>query len=341
MNILVTGGAGYIGSHTAVELINHKHTVIIVDNFSNSSPEAIERLQAITGQEIPFYEGDVCDKGLLQKIFEEHQIDAAIHFAGLKAVGESVEKPLAYYRNNIDSSLALCEVMQEKGVKKLIFSSSATVYGEPEELPLKETSRTGQGITNPYGQTKYMIEQILRDVVVADASWQITSLRYFNPIGAHESGKIGEDPNDIPNNLMPYITQVAVGRLEKLHVFGNDYGTPDGTGVRDYIHVVDLAKGHVAALEHMKPSGRMEVYNLGTGHGVSVLEMIHAFEKASGKEVPYDIVARRPGDVASCYADASNAAHELNWHTEKTLEEACVDSWRWQSQNPDGYKPKA
>ena len=341
MNILVTGGAGYIGSHTVVELISHKHMVVIVDNFSNSSPEAIKRLQEITGKDIPFYEGDVRDKGLLQKIFEEHQIDAAIHFAGLKAVGESVEKPLAYYRNNIDSSLALCEVMQEKGVKKLIFSSSATVYGEPEELPLKETSRTGQGITNPYGQTKYMIEQILRDVVIADASWQITSLRYFNPIGAHESGKIGEDPNDIPNNLMPYITQVAVGRLEKLHVFGNDYDTSDGTGVRDYIHVVDLAKGHVAALEHMKPSGHMEVYNLGTGRGVSVLEMIHAFEKASGKRIPYDISPRRPGDVASCYADASKAAHELVWHTEKTLEEACADSWRWQSQNPNGYKFKA
>ncbi len=337
MNILVTGGAGYIGSHTVIELINTNHDVVIVDNFYNSSPEAIERLNQMTGRELPFYEGDVRDKELLRTIFHENAIDAVIHFAGLKAVGESVEKPLAYYRANIDSSLSLCEVMQEEGVKKLLFSSSAVVYGDPEELPLRETSRTGVGLTNPYGQTKYMIEQILRDLTISDPSWEITSLRYFNPIGAHESGKIGEDPNDIPNNLMPYITQVAVGRLEKLRVFGNDYDTVDGTGVRDYIHVVDLAKGHVAALDHMK-NGEMSVYNLGTGSGVSVLEMVHAFEQASGKSIPYEIVGRRPGDVASCYADASKAAQELHWQTTKTLEEACADSWRWQSQNPNGYK---
>jgi UDP-glucose 4-epimerase len=337
MNILVTGGAGYIGSHTVIELIRNNHSVVIIDNFSNSCPEAIKRLNQITGQEISFYDGDVCKKEVLRTVFKENTIDAVIHFAGLKAVGESVEKPLAYYRNNIDSSLSLCEVMQESGVKKLIFSSSATVYGNPEKVPLRETSRTGVGITNPYGQTKYMIEQILRDVAVADPQWEITSLRYFNPIGAHESGMIGEDPNDIPNNLMPYITQVAVGRLDKLHVFGDDYDTPDGTGVRDYIHVVDLAKGHVAALNHMK-SGEMSVYNLGTGSGVSVLETIHAFEKVSGKTIQYDITARRAGDIATCYADASKAERELNWHTEKTLEEACADSWHWQSKNPNGYK---
>ncbi|HSW74351.1 MAG TPA: UDP-glucose 4-epimerase GalE [Candidatus Saccharimonadales bacterium] len=338
MNILVTGGAGYIGSHTAVELIKQNHSVVIVDNFSNSSPEAVKRLQEITGKTIPFYEGDVRDKKLLRKIFDEHIVDAAIHFAGLKAVDKSVREPLNYYRNNIDSSLSLCEVMQEKGVKKLIFSSSATVYGDPAELPLKETSSTGKGITNPYGQTKYMIEQILSDVVMADREWAITALRYFNPIGAHASGRIGEDPNDIPNNLTPYIAQVAVGRLKKLHVFGNDYDTPDGTGVRDYIHVVDLAKGHVAALEHMKPSGKLEIYNLGTGKGISVFEMVKAFEKACGKRIPYIVDARRPGDVASCYADAIKAARELGWRTEKTLEQACADSWRWQSQNPNGYK---
>ncbi|HEX6462589.1 MAG TPA: UDP-glucose 4-epimerase GalE [Candidatus Saccharimonadales bacterium] len=337
MKILVTGGAGYIGSHTVIALCANGHYVVIVDNFSNSSPETITRIQKIAGKDIPYYSSDVRDKALLERIFDEHQIDAAIHFAGLKAVGESVEKPLSYYRNNIDSSLTLCEVMQKKGVKKLIFSSSATVYGDPDELPLKETSRTGLGITNPYGQTKYMIEQILRDLAIADNSWEITSLRYFNPIGAYESGTIGEDPHDIPNNLMPYITQVAVGKLPKLSVFGNDYDTSDGTGVRDYVHVVDLAKGHVAALEHMKPSGQMEVYNLGTGNGVSVLEMIHAFEEASGQEITYEVVGRRPGDVASCYADASKADKELGWHTEKTLGEACADSWRWQSQNPDGY----
>lgn len=338
MNILVTGGAGYIGTHTIIELIKHGHTAVIVDNFSNSSPEAIKRVNELTGQTTPFYEGDVQNKKLLRKVFEECDIDAIIHFAGLKSVGESVAKPLSYYRNNIDSSLALCEAAQEKGVKRLIFSSSATVYGVPEELPLRETSRTGVNVPNPYGQTKCMIEQILRDLVVADKSWQIISLRYFNPIGAHESGKIGEDPKDIPNNLLPYITQVAVGKLKKLRVFGDDYDTPDGTGVRDYIHVTDLAKGHVAALEHLRTSDQMQVYNLGTGNGISVFEMIHAFQVASGKQIPYEVVARRPGDVASCYADVTKARQELGWHTEKTIEEACADSWRWQSQNPNGYR---
>lgn len=338
MNILVTGGAGYIGSHTIVELYAKGHTVVVADNFSNSSPEAIRRVERIVGQDIPVYEIDVCKASALAKIFDEHAIDAVIHFAGLKAVGESVAKPLEYYRNNIDSSLALCEVMRDKGVRKLIFSSSATVYGTPDELPLKETSRVGIGITNPYGQTKFMIEQILRDVAASDDSWEIIALRYFNPIGAHESGTIGEDPGGIPNNLMPYISQVAVGKLEKLRVFGNDYNTPDGTAIRDYIHVVDLAKGHVAALEHDKSTGELVTYNLGTGNGVSVLEAVTAFEKASGKPVPYEIVDRRPGDVESCYADATKAGNELGWHAEKTLEDACRDAWKWQSQNPNGYQ---
>jgi UDP-glucose 4-epimerase len=337
VNILVTGGAGYIGSHTIVELVKHGHSAIVIDNFSNSKPTSIERLNEITSQTISCYQGDVRDKAVLRTIFNENHIDAVIHFAGLKAVDESVSQPLAYYDNNLESSLSLCEVMQEKDVKKLIFSSSAAVYGQPEELPVRETSRTGPGITNPYGYTKYMIEQILRDIVSADPSWMVTTLRYFNPIGAHESGKIGEDPHGAPDNLTPYISQVAVGTLERLRIFGNDYDTPDGTGVRDYIHVVDLAKGHVAALEHMRTSGHMEVFNLGTGKGVSVFEMVHAFEKASGKTIPYDIVARRPGDVASCYADVTKARNELQWHAEKTLEEACADSWRWQSQNPNGY----
>lgn len=338
MNILVTGGAGYIGSHTTIQLASHGHTIICVDNLSNSSVEALERVEKIIGQAVKFYQGDVCDRDLLRRIFDENTIDAVIHFAGLKAVGESVAKPLAYYSNNIDSSLALCEVMQEKGVRKLIFSSSATVYGTPDELPLRETSRVGIGITNPYGQTKFMIEQILRDLVVADNSWEITSLRYFNPVGAHESGTIGEDPQGIPNNLLPFISQVAVGKLKELSVFGNDYNTPDGTAIRDYIHVTDLAKGHVAALEHLKPSSEMQVYNLGTGHGVSVLEMISAFEAASGKHIAYKIVGRRAGDVESCYAYVSKAEAELGWKAEKTLQEACADSWRWQSQNPNGYK---
>lgn len=337
MKVLVTGGAGYIGSHTVVELLDAGHEVVVADNLSNSSQESLRRVEKITGKAVPFVKLDVVDKTALAKVFNEYPIDSVIHFAGLKAVGESVAKPLAYYRNNIDSTLSLCEVMQDKAVKKLIFSSSTTVYGTPEELPLKETSRTGVGITNPYGQTKFMIEQILRDVVVADPSWQITSLRYFNPIGAHESGLIGEDPNGIPNNLMPYIAQVAVGKLNKLSIFGEDYATPDGTGVRDYIHVVDLAKGHLAALEHLSKPGELAVYNLGTGHGTSVLEAIAAFEKAAGKDIRYKVAPRRPGDVAECYADASKAKAELSWQSEKSFEDAVRDAWRWQSQNPNGF----
>lgn len=335
MHILVTGGAGYIGSHTIIELIADNHSIVAVDNLSNSSQESLRRVEKITGTSIPFYNLDVCNADDLGNVFKEHPFDAVIHFAGLKSVGQSVSQPLEYYRNNIDSTLVLVELMKKHNVKKLVFSSSATVYGEPSELPLKETSRVGVGITNPYGQTKFMIEQILRDVSVSDSSMEITLLRYFNPVGAHESGLIGEDPNDIPNNLLPYVSQVAVGKLEKVNVFGNDYDTPDGTGVRDYIHVVDLARGHVAAINHSAPS--VATYNLGTGKGVSVLELITAFGRAADKEIPYQIVDRRPGDVAACYADSSKANQELNWHTEKTIEQACEDSWRWQSQNPDGY----
>lgn len=335
MNILVTGGAGYIGSHTIIELIANGHQVVVADNLSNSSPESLKRVEKIVNQTIPFYEIDIRDKSALEKLFTDHQFDAVIHFAGLKAVGESVQKPLEYYSNNLDSTLALLTIMKQFNVKKLVFSSSATVYGNPSELPLKETSQVGIGITNPYGQTKFIIEQILKDLAVSDKTFEITILRYFNPIGAHESGTIGEDPNDTPNNLMPYITQVAVGKLEKVSIFGDDYDTPDGTGVRDYIHVVDLAKGHVSALNHIKPG--INIYNLGTGRGVSVLELISALSKASNKEIPYQIVDRRPGDVASCYASADKAKTELNWQAEKTLDQACVDSWRWQSNNPSGY----
>jgi UDP-glucose 4-epimerase len=335
MKILVTGGAGYIGSHTIIELLKKGHDVVIVDNLSNSNPEVLNRLKTITGQQLPFYEFDLRNKAKLDGVFDEHTFDAVIHFAGLKSVGQSVTKPLEYYTNNLDSTLVLLEVMQKHDVKKLVFSSSATVYGTPEELPLKETSRTGVGITNPYGQTKFMIEQILRDLYVSDNSWEITLLRYFNPVGAHESGLIGEDPNDIPNNLLPYVSQVAVGKLEKVSVFGDDYDTVDGTGVRDYIHVVDLAHGHVAALDHSKPGAK--AYNLCTGQGTSVLELIAAFGKAAGKDIPYQVVPRRAGDVASCYASPAKANTELDWHAEKTIEEACVDSWRWQSQNPNGF----
>lgn len=336
MNILVTGGAGYIGSHTTIELINNGHRVIVVDNLANSSPESIKRVEKITNSQIPFYEIDVRDKKALEEVFLNNQIDAVIHFAGLKAVGESVAKPLEYYENNIDSTLCLLKVMQKFSVKKLIFSSSATVYGTPLELPLLETSRVGVGITNPYGQTKFMIEQILSDLAHANPSLEITALRYFNPIGAHESGLIGEDPNGIPNNLLPYISQVAIGKLEKVNVFGNDYDTPDGTGVRDYIHVVDLARGHVAALDHMKPG--FETYNLGTGVGVSVLELISAFSKACDKDIPYQIADRRAGDIASCYASSQKAEQELGWIAQKTIDDACADSWRWQSKNPNGYE---
>jgi len=337
MNILLTGGAGYIGSHTIIELIKNGDTVIVVDNLVNSSKEALSRVEIITGTTIPFYELDVRDKAGLSAIFDGHAIDAIIHFAGLKSVGQSVSNPLEYYSNNIDSTLVLLAVAKEHNVKKFVFSSSATVYGLPEELPLKETNRIGVGITNPYGQTKFMIEQILKDMSVADENFEVTLLRYFNPVGADQSGLIGEDPSDIPNNILPYISQVAVGKLEKVSVFGGDYDTVDGTGVRDYIHVVDLAKGHVAALKHSIPG--VEAYNLCTGKGVSVLELIAAFGKAAGKDIPYTIVDRRAGDVASCYASPEKANNAIGWFAEKTIDEACADSWKWQSQNPNGYTP--
>ncbi len=335
MNILLTGGAGYIGSHTAVELLNAGHSVIIIDNLSNSSFEAVRRVEKITGKAIPFYEFDVCDKEKLNDVFKQNKIDGVIHFAGLKAVGESVSNPIAYYRNNIDTTLTLVEVMKNNGVGKLVFSSSATVYGQAEAPPLTEESRVGIGITNPYGWTKYMNEVILSDLVHADKGFEVTLLRYFNPVGAHESGMIGEDPSDIPNNLLPYVSQTAIGKHEKVSVFGNDYDTIDGTGVRDYIHVVDLAKGHLAALSHSAPGVRS--YNLGTGTGTSVLELIAAFSKAAGREVPYQIVNRRPGDVAACYASPAKAEAEIGWKAEKTIDQACKDSWRWQSNNPNGY----
>lgn len=335
MNILVTGGAGYIGSHTLIELLDNGHTPIVVDNLSNSNRESLKRVEKIVNKTIVFHELDVRDKEKLSEVFSLYSFDAIIHFAGLKAVGQSVSQPLEYYDNNINSTLVLLELAREHRVKKFIFSSSATVYGTPDELPLKETSRVGFGITNPYGQTKFMLEQILKDVSVSDKDFEVTLLRYFNPVGAHSSGTIGEDPNDIPNNLLPYISQVAVGKLERVSVFGGDYDTIDGTGVRDYIHVIDLAKGHVAALNHSK-SG-VSTYNLCTGEGTSVLELIAAFAQASGKDIPYAIVDRRPGDVAACFASPEKANKELEWSATKSIKEACVDSWRWQSQNPDGY----
>ena len=336
MNILVTGGAGYIGSHTLIELIEAGYTPVVVDNLSNSSPEALKRVEKITGAKIPFHKLDLRNEEELKKVFAKHKFDAIIHFAGLKAVGESVKKPLEYYSNNIDSTLSTLKLALQYKVPKFIFSSSATVYGTPEELPLEETSRTGVGITNPYGQTKYLIEQILQDVVAANPNLQVTILRYFNPVGAHKSGLIGEDPNGLPNNLLPYVSQVAVGKLPEVGVFGDDYDTPDGTGVRDYIHVVDLAKGHVAALKSAQNG--VSVYNLGTGQGTSVLELINAFSKAAGKPIPYAIKPRRPGDIASCYASGNKALSELGWKTELTINDACRDSWRWQSGNPDGYE---
>lgn len=335
MNILVTGGAGYIGTHTLIELISAGHSPVVVDNLSNSSEEAVRRVEKIVGAEIPFYKVTVQDEPAMRAVFEQQPFDAIIHFAGLKAVGESVAKPLEYYKNNLDSTLVLLDLAKEFGVKKFIFSSSATVYGTPEELPLKETSRVGVGITNPYGRTKYMLEEVLKDVAVSDPSFEITLLRYFNPVGAHESGTIGEDPSDIPNNLLPYVSQVAVGKLDHVNVFGNDYDTIDGTGVRDYIHVVDLARGHVAALDHSKAG--VSIYNLATGKGTSVLELIAAFSRSAGKEIPYEIVARRPGDIASCYASPELAEQELGWKAEFTIQQACDSSWKWQSQNPNGY----
>ncbi|MGB3024019.1 MAG: UDP-glucose 4-epimerase GalE [Candidatus Saccharimonadales bacterium] len=335
MNILVTGGAGYIGSHTTVELMQAGHTVIIVDNLSNSSEESVNRIAEITGTRPLLYRLDVQDREGLSAIFKDNTPDCVIHFAGLKAVGESVEQPLTYYRNNIDSTLTLLDVMQQHEVRSLIFSSSATVYGSAP-VPYSESSSTGQGITNPYGWTKFMIEQIIRDHAAATPGAQYTLLRYFNPVGAHESGRIGEDPSGIPNNLVPYIAQVAVGKREQLSVFGNDYPTPDGTCRRDYIHVVDLARGHVAALSHLRPG--VSTYNLGTGTPTSVLDMIHAFERACGHTIPYVIAPRRTGDLPEFYADARLAKTELNWHATKTIDDMCADTWRWQSQNPNGYK---
>ncbi len=335
MAILVTGGAGYIGSHTCVELLNAGYEIIVVDNFSNSKPEVLTRVKEITGKDVPFHEVDLLDREDLEEIFSRNEIEAVIHFAGLKAVGESVSIPLKYYHNNITGTLILCEVMKKYDVKNLVFSSSATVYGMPETVPISEDFPLSA--TNPYGRTKLMIEEILRDIYVSDHDWSIALLRYFNPIGAHESGRIGEDPNGIPNNLMPFITQIAVGKLQELQVFGNDYPTVDGTGVRDYIHVVDLAKGHLKALEKILPTSGVEAYNLGTGTGYSVLEIVSAFEKASGVEIPHKIVDRRPGDVAICYADPSKAKTELGWAAEHGIEDMCRDSWRWQKNNPNGY----
>ena len=336
MNVLVTGGAGYIGSHACVELIEKGHRPVVVDNLCNSSAKCLDRVEEICGVKLPFYEGDVRDEALLERIFAEHAIDCVIHFAGLKAVGESVSKPLAYYDNNLTSTMTLCRVMAKCGVKKIVFSSSATVYSADNTMPLSEQSRTG-GCTNPYGWTKYMCEQILRDLAKADPDWSVVLLRYFNPVGAHISGRIGEHPNGIPNNLMPYITQTAVGKRAKLSVFGNDYPTHDGTGVRDYIHVVDLARGHVAAIDYMQEHRGESVFNLGTGKGYSVLDMVHAFEQANGVPVPYEIGPRRPGDVATCYADPTKSRQELGWQAQLELTDMCRDSWNWQSKNPNGF----
>lgn len=337
MKILVTGGAGFIGSHTCVELLNAGYEIVVVDNLYNSSEKSLDRVRELTGKDFSFYPFDIRDKENMRKIFEDHKIDACIHFAGLKAVGESVRKPLEYYDNNIGGTLALCEVMREYGCKKIVFSSSATVYGSSNISPLKEDMKTG-GTTNPYGTTKYMIEIILDDFHKGDNEWAVTLLRYFNPIGAHKSGRIGENPNGIPNNLMPYITQVAIGKLPYLNIFGDDYDTHDGTGVRDYIHVVDLAIGHVKAVEKiLKDEPSVNVYNLGTGNGYSVLDIVKAFEQASGQKIEYKIAPRRPGDLDVCYSDASKAFNELGWKAERGLLEMCEDSWRWQSGNPNGF----
>ncbi len=336
MKILVTGGAGYIGSHTCVELLNLGYEVVVIDNLCNSNPESLRRVEELTGKSVTFYEGDVRDEALLEKIFGENQISCVIHFAGLKAVGESVSLPWKYYDNNLNSTLVLTKVMEKAGVQKLIFSSSATVYTADNEMPLRESSRTGN-CTNPYGWTKYMTEQILSGLSVADPKWSICLLRYFNPIGAHKSGRIGEDPRGIPNNLMPYITQVAVGRRQELSVYGNDYDTHDGTGVRDYIHVVDLAKGHVAAVKYVLENDGCEVFNLGTGTGYSVLDMVNTFREVNNVALPYRITERRPGDIGTCYADPAKSAEKLGWKAEKSLADMCRDSWNWQKNNPMGY----
>ncbi len=340
--ILVTGGAGYIGSHTLIELSDAGFDFIVLDNLSNSSVEAIKRVEKIINKKIDFIKGDIRDKELLKKIFKENKIDSVIHFAGLKAVGESVEKPLEYYENNVCGTISLLEVMKKFDVKKFVFSSSATVYGEPKKIPVTEDMPTGQGITNPYGRSKYMIEEILKDLFISDNSFKIAILRYFNPVGAHESGDIGEDPNGIPNNLMPFISQVAVGKLPKLRVFGGDYPTKDGTGVRDFIHVVDLANAHVKAIEYLNTHKLNEplIVNLGTGKGYSVLEMVKAFEKSSGVKIPYEIVDRRPGDIAEIYANPTKAKELLGWEAKRGIDEMCESTWKWQSQNPNGYKGK-
>ena len=336
MAILVTGGAGYIGSHTCIELLEAGYEVVVCDNLCNSSEESLNRVEKITGKKVKFYHADIRNYNDMDYIFKTEKIDAVIHFAGLKAVGESVEKPMEYYDNNINGTLVLCDVMRKHNCKNIVFSSSATVYGDPHTVPIKEDFPLS--VTNPYGRTKLMIEEILQDISVSDPEWKIILLRYFNPIGAHESGLIGEDPKGIPNNLLPYVAQVAIGRHEFVRVFGNDYNTPDGTGVRDYIHVVDLAKGHVCAIKKLeKTDEKVLIYNLGTGNGYSVLDVVHAFEKACGHEIPYKIMDRRAGDIATCYADPAKAKAELGWEAEFDIARMCADSWRWQSQNPQGY----
>ncbi|MBE2897865.1 UDP-glucose 4-epimerase GalE [Pasteurellaceae bacterium 20609_3] len=337
MAILVTGGAGYIGSHTVLELLNAGQDVVVLDNLSNASATSLERVSALTGKTVPFYLGDINDSIALQEIFSQHKITAVIHFAGLKAVGESVQKPIEYYRNNVEGTLNLIDEMRNAGVFTIVFSSSATVYGDPQTVPITEDCPVG-GTTNPYGTSKFMVERILTDVAASDSRWSVTLLRYFNPVGAHPSGQIGEDPNGIPNNLLPYISQVAIGKLKELSIFGNDYDTPDGTGVRDYIHVVDLALGHLKALDRHQGDSGLHIYNLGTGQGYSVLDMVHAFEKANNITIPYKIVPRRPGDIATCYSNPSRAERELGWKTQFSLEQMMQDTWNWQKNNPNGYQ---
>ncbi len=337
MKILVTGGAGYIGSHTCVELLNEGYDVVVVDNLYNASPKALDRVREITGKDLTFYEADIRDREALEAIFAKENVDAVIHFAGLKAVGESVAKPLEYYENNIAGTVNLCFAMKKYNVKNIIFSSSATVYGDPAQIPITEECPKGT-CTNPYGWTKWMLEQILMDLHKADPEWNVILLRYFNPIGAHKSGMIGEDPKGIPNNLLPYVAQVAIGKLECLGVFGDDYDTPDGTGVRDYIHVVDLAVGHVKAIEKLKDKEGVSIYNLGTGNGYSVLQVVHAFEKACGHPIKYEIKPRRAGDIATCYCDPKKAKEELGWEAKYNIEDMCADSWNWQKNNPNGYE---
>ncbi|WP_434526254.1 UDP-glucose 4-epimerase GalE [Photorhabdus asymbiotica] len=336
MITLITGGAGYIGSHTVLALLEKGADVVVIDNLCNSSPESLRRVENLTGKSVKFYQGDILDLNLLNKIFQENKIDTVIHFAGLKAVGESTRKPLEYYQNNVTGTLVLLQAMRTNGVHQLVFSSSATVYGDPESVPLTENAKVG-GTTNPYGTSKLMVEQVLKDFAAAEPNFKITSLRYFNPVGAHSSGLIGEDPNGIPNNLLPYITQVAIGRLECLSVYGNDYPTKDGTGVRDYIHVMDLAEGHIAAIDYLDKQPSYEVFNLGTGAGYSVLELLHAFEKAAGKTIPYKITERRPGDIAECWSDPSRAHNILGWQATRNIDDMMRDSWNWQKNNPNGF----